>query len=112
MGKGRAAVKTKILQRDEKFPRRGHFRIFTPPRQQKVNGENDEIGRQNTKGAAGEEPSQINLLTARERMEELATDQVTAEHEKKIDPDPTEPVHPAGEWEAHDAGVINNDHDN
>jgi hypothetical protein len=42
----------------------------------------------------------------------LTANQVTAEDEEKIDPDPAEPMHLAGQREAHDAGVVNDDDDN
>ena len=45
-----------------------------------------------------------------ERGEQLPADQISAEDEEKIDPDPAEAMDAAGHRETHDAGVIN-DHD-
>src|SRR5438105_5045016 len=106
-----AAMETDVLHRNEKFPERRNFRVLPPRRQQKINGENDEVGWHDTQHAAGEEAPQVDRLTARERREELAADQVAAENEEKIDPDPTEPMHPARQRETHNAGVINDDYD-
>jgi hypothetical protein len=41
----------------------------------------------------------------------LSADQVTAEDKEKIDPDPAETMHVAGQREAHDARVIKDDDD-
>jgi hypothetical protein len=47
-----------------------------------------------------------------ERSKQLPADQITAENKKQIDADPAPAMDPARHWEAHDAGVKNNDHDN
>ena len=56
----------------------------------KVNGEDDEVSRQDAQRAAGEEAPEIDALAARERCEELPADQVTAQDEEEIDADPAE----------------------
>ena len=61
--------------------------------------------------APGEEPAEINTLIARKQGEQLAADQVTTKDKEKIDTDPAEAVHPAGQFESEKRGVINNDHD-
>ena len=43
---------------------------------------------------------------------QLAADQITAEDEEKIDPDPAPAMNAAGDGKAHDAGVVNDHHDN
>lgn len=51
-------------------------------------------------------------MPARELRKQLPADQVTAQDEEKIDPDPTETMGFARQRKSHDAGVINNDDDN
>ena len=41
----------------------------------------------------------------------MATDQITAKDKEKIDTDPAESVHSAGQFESEKRGVINNDYD-
>ena len=50
-------------------------------------------------------------MTARERREELAADQITAEDEEEIDADPAETIEAAGRFETEKRGVINRDDD-
>ena len=82
-----------------------------PRGQKNVDRQNQEIGRHNPQGAAREESAQVDRLFAGERRKQLTANQVTAESEKKIDPDPTPAIHSAGHRKAHEAGVINDDHD-
>jgi hypothetical protein len=42
----------------------------------------------------------------------LAADQITTKDKEKIDTDPAEAVHPAGQFESEKRGVVNDDHDN
>ena len=42
----------------------------------------------------------------------MTTDQVTAEHEEKIDTDPAKAMHVASQRKTHNAGVINDDYHN
>jgi hypothetical protein len=60
----------------------------------------------------GEEPAEIDAPIARKRSEQLATDQITTEDKEKIDSDPAEAIHPAGQFESEKRGVVNDDHDN
>ena len=41
----------------------------------------------------------------------MAPDQVTAKNKEKIDTDPAEPVHTAGQFESEKRGVIHDDND-
>lgn len=52
------------------------------------------------------------MLAAREWREQLSTDQIAAEHEEKIDANPAEAMHATGQRQTHNAGVVNEDHDN
>ena len=78
MGKGSAAAQPDVLDRKQKFPGREDFRIFAPRWEEKVNREDNQIGRQNAQSAPGEEPAELDVSTARERSQKLAADQVTA----------------------------------
>ena len=112
MGKRGAAVQSNVLDRQEKFPERlRHFGILAPRRQQKVNHQDREVGWHDSQGAPGEETTEINALIARERGEELAADQITAEDKEKIDTDPAEAIHAAGQFESEKSGVVNDDYD-
>ena len=46
--------------------------------------------------APGEEPAEIDALTAAKRGEQLAADQITTKDKEKIDTDPAEAVHSPG----------------
>ena len=48
-------------------------------------------------------------MSARQARQELAADQVTAEHKEEIDADPAEPVEAAGRFESEKRGVIDRD---
>src|SRR6476661_3406280 len=112
MGESGSAMKRDVLDRQKKFPERlRHFGILAPRRQQKINREHDEVGRHNSQRAAGEKLAEFDALIPRKRGEQLAADQITAKDEEKIDTDPAEAVHPAGQFESEKCGVINNDHD-
>jgi hypothetical protein len=50
-------------------------------------------------------------LIAHKRREQLATDQITTKDKEKIDADPAEAVHSAGQFESEKRGVVNNDYD-
>src|SRR5438128_2233129 len=100
-----------VLHRHDKFPPWRHFRILAPRRQKNVDGEDDEIGRQNAQGTSRKEASEFDALIAHERREELAADQITAEDKEKIDTDPAEAIDPAGQFESEKRGVVNDDHD-
>ena len=75
-------MQTDVLHRQDKFPKRRHFRILPPRRQKGINGEDDKVGRDDSQGAAGEEAPQVDWPTARERREQLPADQVAAENEE------------------------------
>ncbi len=49
--------------------------------------------------------------SARQRRQQLTTDEVAAEHEEKIDTDPTEAMPVVREREAENAGVVNDNQD-
>jgi len=51
-------------------------------------------------------------LTAHERREQLAANQITAEQEEKIDTDPAKTMHTTSQRKTHDAGVINDHYHN
>jgi hypothetical protein len=111
VGEGGAAAQPEILDRKKKFPERKHFRVLAPRWQQKIDGEDDEIGRQDAQGAPGEEAPELDPLPARDRREQLSADQVAAENEEKVDADPAETVGDAGQRKAHDARVIDDNDD-
>src|SRR6266576_6676543 len=101
-----------VLHRQQKFPERlGHFGIFAPRRQQKINREDDEVSRHDSQRAAGEEPAEIDALTAPEQGKQLPADQITTKNKEKIDSDPPEAVHSSGQFESEKRGVVNNDYD-
>ena len=50
-------------------------------------------------------------MAARERREELAANQITAEDKEKVDADPTEAIETAGRFETEKRGVIDRDDD-
>ena len=85
--------------------------ILAPGGQQDVDGEDEEVGRQDAQGAPREETPEIEALAPRQRREQLPADQITAEDEEEIDPDPAETVGVAGKREAHDAGVVDDHND-
>src|ERR1041384_719265 len=105
-------MKRDVLDRQQKFPERlRHVGIFAPRRQQKINREHDEIGRHDAQRAASEEAFEINRLIARKRREQLPADQITAQDKEKIDTDPAPAMKTSRRAKAHDAGVVNNHHD-
>jgi hypothetical protein len=99
------------LDREKKFPERKHFRILAPGRQQEIDGEDHEVGGQDTQRAPGKEAAELDPLPARDGRKELAADQVTTKDKKEIDPDPTETVDAAGQSEPEQRGVVNDDDD-
>jgi hypothetical protein len=105
-------MKADVLHGNEKFPERRNFWIFPPGRQQEVNRQDNEVGGHDPQGATGKETPQVDALTASERREQLAADEVTAEHEEKIDTYPAETVHATGERKTHDTCVVDDHHDN
>src|SRR5205814_2050122 len=105
-----AAAQIDVLRGDKEFPEGRYLRKFAPRRQRKVNCEHDEISRQNAQGAPGKEAAELDGLAARQGGDELSADEVTAQDEEKIDPDPAEPVPAVRQGEPEDAGVVN-DHD-
>jgi hypothetical protein len=111
VGESGAAMQPDVLHGDEKFPPRRHLGILAPRRQKNVKREDNEVGRQNAQGAAGKETAKLDGPIARERREQLAANQISAEDEEKIDTDPAPAMHPAGERKAHDPGVVNDDDD-
>ena len=111
MGKGSAAAEPDVLDRQQKFPGREAFRIFAPRWEKKVNREDNQISRQNAQGAPGEESSELDGLTTRERREQLSTNEVTAQNEEEIDADPAEAIEAAGRFESEERGVIDGDDD-
>src|SRR6476620_3393141 len=105
-------MKCDVLHRQQKFPERlRHFGIFAPRRQQKINREHGEIHRHDSQRAAGEKPAEFEALNTRKRGEQLAADQITAKDKEKIDTDPAEAVHSAGQLESEQCGMVNNDDD-
>jgi hypothetical protein len=105
-------MKRDVLHRQQKFPERlGHFGIFAPRRQQKINRQHGEVGRHDSQRAAGEEPAELDALIARKQREQLATDQITTQDKEKIDTDPPETVHSPWQFESEKRGVVNNDYD-
>jgi hypothetical protein len=74
MRKGGAAAEPNVLDRKEKLPDRENLRILPPRWQEKVDREHNEISREDTQGAPGEEPPEFDVVAARERGEELAAD--------------------------------------
>ena len=106
-----STAQANVLNRKEKFPERKHFRILAPRRSEKVDREDDEISGKNPQGAAGKKSTGLDTLLARERREKLSADEIAAENEEKIYPDPTKTVNPAGKRKSHDAGVVNRDDD-
>ena len=111
MGESGAATQADVLDREQKFPERKHFRVLAPGGQEDVNGKDEEVGRQDAQGAPGEKTPEIGALAPRQRCQQLPADQVTAEDEEKIDPDPAETVDLVGERKSHDAGVVDDDND-
>jgi hypothetical protein len=111
MRKGRAAAEPNVLDGAEKLPEGENLRILPPRWQEKVDRENDEVRRENAQGAAGKEAPEFDLVAARERREELAADQITAEDEEEINADPAETIEPAGRFETEKRRVINRDND-
>jgi len=111
VGKGGAAAQPEVLDGEKKFPERKHFRILAPRRQQEIDGEDNQIRRQNAQGAPGEESSELDGLTTRERREQLSTNEVTAQNEEEIDADPAEAIEAAGRFESEERGVIDGDDD-
>lgn len=53
----------------------------------------------------------MNALTAGQGREQLTTDEITAQNEEEINPDPAESMNPAGEGKPENAGVIKNHRD-
>ena len=106
-----AAVEANVLDGNEKFPPRIHFGILAPGREKNVDGEDDEISRDDPQRAAREEAAKIWLSIFGKRREQLAADQITAQDEEKIDTDPAKTIDPAGQFESEQRSVINDDHD-
>src|SRR5438309_7329924 len=95
-----AAVQADVLHRDEEFPERRNLRKFAHGRQGKVNREDDEVSRQDAQGAAHKEAREVDALPTLKRREQLSADEITAEDEEEIDPDPAEAMPVAWEREA------------
>jgi hypothetical protein len=55
---------------DNKNFQSGHFGIFAPRWQQKINCQHDEVGWHGSQGVPGEEPAEFDGLIARERREQ------------------------------------------
>ena len=106
-----AAMQTDVLHRNEEFPKRRNLRKFAHGRQGKVNREDDEVSRQDAQGAAHKEAREVDALPTLKRREQLSADEITAEHEKKIDPDPAEAMATIRKREAENACVVDNDYD-
>ena len=106
-----AAVQADVLHRDEEFPERRNFWELPQGWEGKVDREDDEVSRQDAQGAAHEEAREVDALPTLKRREQLTADQITAEDEEKIDPDPAEAMPVAWEREAENACVIDNDYD-
>jgi len=112
MRKRGTAVQRDVLKGEQKFPERlGHIRILAPQGQQKIDCENEKVGRQDPQSPACVESSQIQTVIARELREKLAANQITAKNKEKIYTDPTPAVHATRPRKTHDAGVINNNSD-
>src|SRR5207237_1743389 len=76
-----------------------------------VDREHDKVGGHDAQCAPCEETAEVDALIARERREQLATYQVSAEDKEKIDTDPAEAIDPAGQFESEKRGVVNDDDD-
>src|SRR5207302_4267153 len=105
-------MQTDVLQREDKFPKGRHFWVLPPGRQKGINNKDDEVSRDDSQGAAGEKAPQVDWPTARERRDQLPANQVAAENEEQIDPDPAESIYAAGQFETEKRGVVNDHHDN
>ena len=111
MGKGSAAAQPDVLDRKQKFPGREDLRIFAPRRQEGIDAEDGEVGRNNAQGAPGKKPSEFNVPATGQWRQELAADEVAAENEEKVDSDPTKTIEATGRFETEERGVIDRDHD-
>jgi len=112
MRKRGTAVQRDVLKGEQKFPERlGHIRILAPQGQQKIDCENEKVGRQDPQSPACVESSQIQTVIARELREKLAANQITAKNKEKIYTDPTPAVHATRPRKTHDASVVNDDDD-
>src|SRR5438045_8207577 len=113
MRKRGTAVQDDVLKGKQKLPERlGQIRILAPQGQQKIDCENEKVGRQDPQSPACVESSQIQTVIARELREKLAANHITAKNKEKIYTDPTPAVHATRRRKTHDAGVINhNSHD-
>src|SRR5204863_6971512 len=97
MRKRGTAVQRDVLQGEQKFPERlSHIGILAPQGQQKIDRENDKVGRQDPQSPACVESSQIQTVIARELREKLATDQISAKNKEKIYTDPALSVNATG----------------
>ena len=106
-----AAMQINILDGNQEFPQRRDLRKLAQRRQTKVNREHDKVSGHDPQRASRKESRQIDGLIARQRREQLTTDQVTAEHKEKIDTDPSESVPAVRQCEAENAAVVNDHHD-
>src|SRR4029077_12303339 len=78
---------------------------------QKINRQDDEVGRHNSQRPAAEKAAEFDALMPRKRVEQLAADQITAKHKEKIDTNPAEAIYSAGQFESEQCGMVNNDDD-
>src|SRR4029077_6661669 len=78
---------------------------------QKINRQDDEVGRHNSQRPAAEKAAEFDALMPRKRGEQLAADQITAKDKEKIDTNPTEAIYSAGQFESEQCGMVNNDDD-
>jgi len=106
-----AAMQINVLDGNQEFPQRRDLRKLAQRRQTKVNREHDKVSGHDPQRASRKESRQIDGLIARQRREQLTTDQVTAEHEEKIDTDPAESMPVIRQCEAENATVVNDHHD-
>ncbi len=112
VGKSRAAAQVDVLDGKEEFPERRDLGKFSPRRQGKVDGQNDEVRRQDAQGAAQVETFEINRSIPRQTPEQLSADQVTAQNKKQIDANQPKRCQSLGRANPENPGVVNDYHDN
>ena len=100
-----------VLDGGQKFPQGRDRRKLAQAGQGEVNGHHDEVGGQDAQRPTGIETSETDLPLGRQMAEELATDQVAAQHEEEVHADPPEAVNLVGQHEAKGPGVVEDDDD-
>ena len=107
-----AAAQADVLHRDEKFPKRRYLRELAQRWEQEIDREDNKVCRQDAQGPASKEARKVDSPFARQRREQLSTDQVAAKNKEKVDTDPAKAVRATWKLETEDTGMINNDDDN